>query len=108
MSNNQKLREALELCDKIMSDVVAGTRDISPLEAFDEMGGIIDKALAAPLRNCEVGSAEEQYERLESFCTRHFRYANDNPCAGCPLFKDDSLPCVYRFLQMPYEKGGAE
>lgn len=78
---------------------------------YKEMADALDKAkaaLAEPVRNCEVGSAEEQYARLESFCTRHFRYANDNPCAKCPIFKDDSLPCVYRFLQMPYEKGGAE
>lgn len=67
----------------------------------------LKSALAEPVRNCDVGTAEEWYARFESFCAKHFRYANDDPCAKCPL-KDDLLPCVCRFLQMPYEEGGTK
>lgn len=28
----------------------------------------IDKALAEPLRNCDVGTAEEQWERQDKYC----------------------------------------
>ena len=69
----------------------------------------ISAALSAPPRNCDVGTAEEQNDRLESFCAKHFRYSADNPCAECPIYKDgDSKPCVYRFLQMAYEEGEAK
>lgn len=75
-----------------------------------ELGDIINRAvelLCKPLRNCDVGTPQEQEKRLEAFCAKQFRYAvaDDNPCAKCPIFKKDTLPCVYRFLQMPYEKG---
>ena len=70
-----------------------------------EASNAITAALSAPPRNCDVGTAEEQNDRLESFCAKHFRYSADNPCAECPIYKDgDSKPCVYRFLQMAYEE----
>lgn len=60
------------------------------------------------LRNADVGTEEQQRDRLEAFCAGHFRYNADNPCAKCPNYKDGdtSLPCVYRFLQMPYDGSG--
>jgi hypothetical protein len=63
--------------------------------------------IGRPLRNCDVGTPEEQEKRLEAFCAKHFNYVDDNHCAKCPIFKNDSLPCVYRFLQTPYKEGGA-
>lgn len=104
MQTNNKLREALELCDKIMSDVVVGTRDISPLDAFDEMGGIIDKALTEPPRNCDVGTAEEQEERFKNFCLSYYESCNvDGECWKCPLFKTKTS-CLIEWGQMPYEE----
>lgn len=61
-------------------------------------------SLKKSLRNCDVGTVDEQRDRLESFCAIHFRYSADNPCSGCPAYNGDSRPCVYRFLQMPYEE----
>ena len=55
-------------------------------------------------RNCDVGTADEQRDRLESFCERHFRYSADNHCSECPAYNGYSRPCAYRFLQMPYEE----
>lgn len=61
-------------------------------------------SLKKSLRNCDVGTVDEQMDRLESFCAIHFRYSADNPCSGCPVYNGDFKPCVYRFLQMPYEE----
>lgn len=102
--NVAKMRKALELCDKTMSDVVVGARDISPLDAFDEMGGIIDKALAEPPRNCDVGTAEEQTKRLRDNCNK-FKPS----CSGCKYITDlQKENCWLAWAQMPYEGGGAK
>lgn len=78
------------------------------LNGAKEAQDMAKAALSAPPRNCDVGTAEEQRDRLEDFCSKHFRYSADNPCSGCPIYNGDSRPCVYRFLQMPYEEEGAE
>lgn len=63
---------------------------------------IIDAALAAPPRNCDVGTVKEQFERWQAFCGRH-----DPVCKGCPC---DGPECSFAFCfakwaQMPYEDG---
>ena len=59
--------------------------------------------LAEPLRNCDVGTAEEQSERYEKFCYAH--RSREKGCGGCPLC--DIVCCGFAWLQMPYEEGGA-
>lgn len=55
-----------------------------------------------PRRNCDVGTADEQYERWRVFCGRYAPV-----CAGCPCESDRSLAyCFARWAQMPYEGGG--
>ena len=62
---------------------------------------------AAQRRNCDVGTAEEQFKRWETFCLKY-----DNDCTGCPC-GDSTHPTAYCFAkwaQKPYEadeKGGA-
>lgn len=68
-------------------------------------------ALAAPPRNCDVGTAEEQAERFNEFCF-------GVKCAECrahftPEHKTEAkrfgrVYCVTKWAQMPYEEGGAE
>lgn len=73
-------------------------------------------ALAAPPRNCDVGSAEEQAGRCRNFGDRY------NPCAykgyarcaeDCPVHLKltqeghGELQCQLEWAQMPYEEGGA-
>ena len=68
-------------------------------------------ALAAPPRNCDVGTAEEQQDRFREFC-RH--YESEGKCgigrseAACPAFQGGRNPdCSLWWAQMPYEEGGA-
>ena len=72
---------------------------------YEEMANALDKAkaaLAEPIRNCDVGTAEEQMKRFNKFCS-HIE------CSECQLNKDDYLyTCMLRWAQMPYEEGGAK
>lgn len=70
----------------------------------------IDAALAAPPRNCDVGTADEQADRFKAFCYAHRTHANE--CSKeCP-FNDTSAVCYCqaRWAQMPFApaEGGAE
>lgn len=69
----------------------------------------VQAAIAAPTRNCDVGTAVEQDERFDAFCEAH-KYVGDdgtNWCsATCPCYK--SIDCGVRWAQMPYEAEGAK
>jgi len=69
----------------------------------------LKEALFEPPRNCDVGTAEEQAERMRLYCNSHgvdesgcFR------CAKCPLLTVKM--CWLAWAQMPYEaqEGGAK
>lgn len=72
-----------------------------------------ESALAAPPRNCDVGTAEEQSERFKAFCNSHMYGFNDPRgyrCKeDCPVKMEicrSDKPCIYCRLvwaQMPYE-----
>ena len=68
---------------------------------YEEMAIALDKAksaLAEPLRNCDVGTEEEQMERFFKFCT-------PQRCDECKSHEDDSFyGCVLRWSQMQYEE----
>jgi hypothetical protein len=66
----------------------------------------LNAALAAPPRNCDVGTAREQIKRWQAFCNRH-----DDDCTGCPCDAADTwdnTSCFAKWAQMPYEEGGAK
>lgn len=69
----------------------------------------IDAALAAPARNCDVWSSDEQAERFDAECKRH------EHCTSCPVHAmwgvfraGQPKSCKFIWAQMPYEEGGAE
>ena len=62
----------------------------------------INAALHKPPRNCDVGTAEEQYKRWKSFCDKF----NDD-CTGCPCDELSLLSlgyCIVQWEQMPYDE----
>ena len=67
---------------------------------------VVDAALAEPLRNCEVGTEEEQAERFYSFCKK-FQSGIQGMCSSeCPCKECcDMCHCLIKWSQMPYEKG---
>lgn len=62
---------------------------------------------ANPIRNCDVGSPEEQFERWWAFCGQF-----DEDCTGCPYggCNRTMAYCFAKWGQMPYEtqKRGAK
>ena len=110
---SSKLREALAKCmefgkkidESLGSDestVWTCRYERSYAKAIEE---IAKEALAEPVRNCDVGTAEEQYARIRAFCKRHKVGLR---CVDCPV--NGVLPknCALIWAQMPYEEGGAE
>lgn len=69
----------------------------------------VKPALAAPPRNCDVGTSDEQSERFENFCLKHIGCAEEmggRHCVGCPLEKASrhiTQKCELYWAQMPYE-----
>ena len=53
--------------------------------------------IGRPLRNCDVGTVDEQIKRHRNFC-------NSNVCKCEPSCKI----CFAKWTQMPYEERGAE
>lgn len=62
---------------------------------------IIDAALAAPPRNCDVGTAGEQAERYMNFFCRKYPKCTGCPCVGQVKYNQ----CEFAWLQLPYEDG---
>ena len=103
------MREALE---EIVSEARCADKELEgefgsmtdPWSYVASMADIARAALAAPPRNCDVGTADEQADRFKAFC-----YANrtpDNECSkGCP-FNDTSAVCYCqaRWAQTPYNE----
>ena len=58
-------------------------------------------ALAEPLRNCDVGTAEEQMRRWWEFCKMR------DSCDECLCHKKSCIItlCFAHWAQMPYKKG---
>ena len=108
VGNAAKLREALKLCLRGMCgycrmDAEARgmtTKCVNGCEALR----MAKAALAAPARNCDVGTADDWLARFSVVCER---------CSGSDcdhrLFKDEEVcDCFARWAQMPYEEGGAK
>lgn len=91
-----------------MLDALTEIRDTIMNGGFDGRSpahfvNICDAALAAPARNCDVGTAEEQNNRFRKFCGKQ-------PfCEGCkmpgrkPLHDIGGMKCALAWAQMPYE-----
>ena len=64
----------------------------------------VAEELNKSLRNCDVGTAEEQHARFYSFCDKI------EECKKCPLWRGGGLTskCSVYWAQMPYEEGAED
>ena len=70
-----------------------------------------DNILAAPPRNCDVGTAEEQAERFYAFCGGHqFQSGIKGMCSSlCPCISCRGMcHCITKWAQMPYKEGAED
>lgn len=100
--DGNKLRDALRKARVFI--------DCSPLKKVEDDFGCIDRdeicaeidaILAEPIKNCEVGTAEEQEDRFRRYCNSRGTF-----CGDCPLYNNRRGECRFAWAQMPYEEGG--
>lgn len=104
METNNKLREACANIAEYARSAMSHTEDAHVLGYLNQIEGWAKAALSAPPRNCDVGTAEEQYKRFIDMCV--FR-----SCTLCPYKAYEGCGrdrCLSNWAQMPYEEGGAK
>lgn len=65
-----------------------------------------------PVRNCDIGTPEEQAKRHEKWCNTALRdahefYDNEKECLGCHSKSGDTrycFSCPFQWMKMPYEE----
>ena len=61
-------------------------------------------ALDTPARNCDVGTAAEQYARFKRHCKARHKSDKPNPCGQADLASNPCAKCYSMWAQMTYEK----
>jgi hypothetical protein len=97
---SSKIREALSKASIALS---WATHHHLTEDDAKECLAIVDAALAEPVRNCDVGTAEEQEQRFIALCNKQH-----DDCFMCPVQNNIKAQCDCKFVwsQMPYEKEG--
>lgn len=110
-ANDMKaMREACQkMLDLLMLRGDGNVRCVLTWDEFNESQKMLRAAIAEPIRNCDVGTPEEQSDRFADFCDSH------SGCSQCPVkslwsFANGHKPsCGVLWAQMPYtaQEGGA-
>ena len=103
----EKVRDRIEYIYAISHGKAQEVREGKEVDIFDVLTRIefyAREALDEPLRNCDVGTAEEQQRRFVDFCERHsVIICGIHRCDQCPLYFDNK-GCGLTWAQMPYEE----
>ena len=100
-SNVKAMREALVIVKRLVDGLLMWQTDIRKAHEA------VNAALAAPPRNCDVGTAEEQEKRFYAFCGYHrFQSGIKGMCSSlCPCIRcRDMCNCITTWAQMPYDE----
>lgn len=104
VGNAAAIRSALV---RIVNWFDEGGWDEGAEEEMDSMLEAANTALAKPPRNCDVGTAEEQFKCYLAFC-----HSESRGCKHCPANRTrvrGTSNCDLAWAQMPYAKeGGAK
>lgn len=114
VGNAAKLRKALEKIidlERTMQEGINRAGYATGGEAghyFYKSVQLAKSALAAPPRNCDVGSPTEQAERFKRFCKEHTDSGRNPSCGMCPILPainrggTEGL-CPFHWGQLPYD-----
>lgn len=91
---SSKLREALDKIGNISAFVAENCGNADTSKYMNDIISIVQAALAEPVLNCDVGTAEEQMERHYIFCSKNRKCRPDS--SRCMM-------CYAKWSQMPYE-----
>lgn len=102
------MRRALRDVSRVAEEMTRGTMtgesvDRKTVDAWAmRLCEIISRDLAIPLRQCDVGTADEQAERMRLYCKNHgVDESGSFRCEKCPFLSADK--CELSWAQMPYE-----
>ena len=95
VGNAAKMREALVSIKAIIDDEPNDTPWI------DKIKSTIDAALSEPIRNCDVGTAEDQEVRFRNYCWNHSSRDKNMECQ-CTIDTEGRAGCKLEWAQMPY------
>ena len=102
---SSKLREALSDACYAMFNFLKTQNG-----GYEEMAIALDKAksaLAEPVRNCDVGTVDEQLDRYGLFCQNECPVCEErHSCHICG--ERYRMKCMAAWAQMPYEEGGSK
>jgi hypothetical protein len=104
-ANVRKSRKIAQMIRRLIGDIRKETTisvDIAK-DAFDMIDDLAKELLIMPLRNCDVGTAEEQEERYLKLKREYV-----DRLATCPAEGQSFFPDSIYWAQMPYDGGGAE
>lgn len=117
--NSSAIREAAEklvgylpkFLDAVNYYVIDGYYRSCYDKDLKELRGRMDflkSALAAPARNCDVGTAKEQAERFKAFCLPQVLKCSENSScpAKHPCNEIGIQYCQLKWAQLPYEAEG--
>ena len=108
LGNAAKLREALDDTVGLLEGILEAFKQGTGGVYTSDVSEAIDKAraaLAAPARNCDVGTAEEQEVRFRNYCWNHSSRDKNMECQ-CPIDAEGKAGCKLTWAQLPYEEGG--
>jgi hypothetical protein len=97
---SSKAREALDKIGNISAFVAENCGNAETAKYMNDIISIVQETLSEPLKNCEVGTAEEQSVRFYDYCLTHSK--SSVVCLDCPLC-DKSEMCEFAWAQLPYE-----
>lgn len=108
--NQQKMREALVfLRDQELWMLEGNVRHCVGLTVFGLeqvckiMRGVIEEALSKPPRNCDVGTPEEQTQRMHAQLCSKQKSCYELPSGEhCPMYRE-GIDCRLAWAQMPYK-----
>lgn len=105
--NIKNLRDALEWLYKRIQDEAELDSEMTNDHAI-QLGFILSMLNKFQPKNCDVGTAYEQANRMRQYCATQKR-GGIRDCAYCPIAKPYQRDCALTWAQMPYaEEGGAK
>lgn len=108
VGNSAAMREALVRTDLFLSALGKWLKVNDEGQEYALAAGaihtLVEHALAAPPRNCDAGTPEEQTARYDKFCNTNITV--EKCCTDCPAL--GVADCKLAWAQMPYKKGATK
>ncbi len=107
MAMRRALRDVSRVAEEMTRGTITGESvDRKTVDTWAKrLCEIISRDLAIPLRNCDVGTADEQDARFSKFCVEK----RSGSCSGCPdavggfTVANGIRECALVWAQTPYE-----